>query len=687
MKHIFFFILLGFASLSLSQEVGSKEEDLVETALNSGEDVEETLENENILEDLYRLSLEPININDTIANLTLLHQYNLLTPLQTDEIKKYIRKHGNLLTKKELYGVPFVSIEQANKVMPYITTVAVEKKSLSILDQFKNSRGSLIIRDQYVVEQQRGFQDIDSTGRRFAGDRNRLYFKYRQQYRDQLSIGFLGDKDSGENLFTGENNQGFDFYSGHVYYRPNNSVIKQAVLGDYEIKVGQGLVQWNGFALGKGSDATAVFQKGPRLRAYTSANEFNYNRGGATELQLGNKIKTQVWYSNKNVDGNINTLDTVDVDLVAVTSLQISGLHRTEGEIEDERAINEKIVGANIDFEGSWFTIGLLAQNRTLSDSLSFSGSDFQRFFPRGTEFQHASIHYSGLKSNLYFFGETAYSNNNNSFATINGIQRFFDSGLKATVVYRNYQPEYQSFYASSLSEGTQVNNEQAVYLGMTYSPAKNIKVQTYFDRFWFPFNRSRVDRPSGGTEWFIRAEYFANSTEFEFRSRIENRDADLVGNTTPNNFITNQERITNRIEVRHRPNSRVYLKTRVAHTSFETDTKDENGFLLFQDIVYTLRKHPIKLYGRLATFNTPSFDSRVFAYENDLLYNFSVPAHFGEGVRWYGMVAYQPVRNIKFWLKGSQTIFSDRDIISSGNSEIDGNTRSDIRFQVQWRF
>ncbi len=674
------------STFGFAQEINSKEEDLIETALNDGEELEANLENENIVEDLYRLSLDPININDTTADLTLIHQYNLLTPLQTDEIKKYIQKHGALLTKKELYAVPFITNEQANKVSPYITINEIEQKKLGINDLLKQSRKTLIIRDQYLVEQQRGFKILDSTGARFVGDRNRLYLKYRQQYRDQFSFGFLGDKDSGEAFFSENNKQGFDFYSGHLYYKPEQGIIQQAIIGDYEMKIGQGLVQWNGFALGKGSDATAVFQKGPRIRPYTSANEFNYNRGGATELRISNKIKTQVWYSNKNVDANVNQLDTLDNDLLAVTSLQISGLHRTTGEIEDKRAINEQIIGANLDYEGRWFTVGLMAKNRSLSDSLSFSSFDFQRFLARGTDFQHASIHYSGLRSNLYFFGETAYTSQN-AIATINGVQRFFDSGLKATVVYRNYQPEYQSFYGSSLSENTSVSNEEGLYLGMTYSPAKSIKVQTYFDRFWFPWNRARVDRPSGGTEWFLRAEYFSNATEFEFRSRIENKDVDQVANTTPNNFVSNQKRINNRIEIRHRPNNRVYLKTRVAHSDFENATKEENGFLLFQDIVYTLQKDPIKLYGRLAAYNTPSFDSRIYAFENDLLYNFSVPAYYGEGVRWYAMTSFQPTNSLKFWLKGSQTIFSDREVISSGNSQIDGNTRTDLRFQVQWRF
>jgi len=686
MKRVVLVLCFFFIQVSIAQEVQEKEVDIVETALSGGENIEENLENENIIEDLFRLKLNPIPINDTAADFTLLYQYNLLTPLQAEQLKHYIRIHGELLTKKELYAVPFISYEQADRLSPYVAVIVADSEVIGIKDQLAYSRKTLIIRNQYLAEQQTGFRDVDSLGSRFAGDRNRLYFKYRQQYRDQFSFSLLGDKDAGEPLFRENNAQGFDFYSAHLYYKPQGGLVQQAVIGDYEIKIGQGLVQWNGFALGKGSDASAVFLKGPRIRPYTSSNEFNFFRGGSTELRVSPNVKTQIWYSNKNVDANRNELDTIETQFVEVTSLQLSGLHRTKGEIEDKRSVNEQVGGVNFDYEGKWFTVGLLGQHRQLSDSLVFSGRDYQRFLATGTQFQHASFHYSGLRNNVYFFGETAISNYN-ALATTNGVQKFFDSGLKATLVYRNFAPTYQSFYASSLSENTTVNNEEAVYLGMTFSPAKSIKIQTYFDRFWFPWNKARVDRPSGGTELFLRAEYFGSATELELRSRIENKDVNEIQNTDPNNNITTQQRITNRFEVRHRPTNRLYFKSRVGHTAHKTSQKNEHGFLIFQDVVYDFPQQALKLYSRLSAFHTPSFDSRIYAYENDLLYNFSVPAYYGEGIRWYAMASLQPRENVKLWVKGSQTIFSDREKISSGNNEIEGNTRTDLKVQVQWRF
>ena len=58
----------------------------------------------------------------------------------------------------------------------------------------------------------------------------------------------------------------------------------------------------------------------------------------------------------------------------------------------------------------------------------------------------------------------------------------------------------------------------------------------------------------------------------------------------------------------------------------------------MLQDINYTYRKIPLTIWFRYCLFNTDSWDSRIYTYENDLLYSFSIPAFSGEGSRSYIM-------------------------------------------------
>ena len=79
---------------------------------------------------------------------------------------------------------------------------------------------------------------------------------------------------------------------------------------------------------------------------------------------------------------------------------------------------------------------------------------------------------------------------------------------------------------------------------------------------------------------------------------------------------------------------------------------KNVVGSLLFADFGYRSKKGKIRIVGRYALFNTPDFDSRIYAYENDVLYAFSIPAMYGNGSRLYAVLTAKPFRRFTFWAK-----------------------------------
>ena len=679
----FLFIFLSVClPVSMLAQITNEENIIENTVANT----ESEFENENIIEDLQSLSYNPININDTSGSLAIFYQYDLLTPMQEKNITDYIKTYGKLITLNELMAVPGLNRKTIDQLIPFINVHAIEKKQYSLVEQLKYGRKRLMVRNQFVVEQQRGYQSTDSTIAAFAGNKHHVYLKFRQQFAKSLSIGLVADKDAGEAFFQANNSSGFDFYAGHIKYRPVHSIINQINIGDYEVKIGQGLIQWNGFSLGKGADASTVFLKSPVLREYTSSNEINYLRGLAADLQVHNNISTTFWASHKQMDANQLEGNWGDGP-GKISSLQQTGYHRTPGEISDKGSTNQTITGVNTEYESDWLTVGMTGQYQKLSDSLIYRDQDYQRFYPKSSQFYHAGIHYTILKGRNYLFGETALTNNK-AVATVNGIQHHFTGGLKGTLVYRNYSKKYTSLYGSAFGENTNVNNEEGMYLGLEYSPAPNITIETYYDYFRFPWKKFRVSKPSKGNELLFRTIYEpTEAISLELRNKFETKELDMAGNGLPSKQLDTQRRYSNRLELRYKPTELLYLKSRIGHTFYEFQNRAEHGFLVFQDLIYQFPAEELKLYGRMAVFHTPSYNSRVYAYENDLLYNFSVPAYYGTGSRWYFMTAYEPVRNIKLWFKASQTIFTDRDTISSGNTEIQGNKRTDMKLQIQWQF
>ncbi|MFO8022405.1 MAG: helix-hairpin-helix domain-containing protein, partial [Perlabentimonas sp.] len=78
---------------------------------------------------------------------------------------------------------------------------------------------------------------------------------------------------------------------------------------------------------------------------------------------------------------------------------------------------------------------------------------------------------------------------------------------------------------------------------------------------------------------------------------------------------------------------------------------------------------------------------TRIYAYENDVLYYFSIPAYYSRGTRAYLLAKYSFGRRMDIWFRIAQTYFADQDQLGSGLAQIDGSTRSDVRVQVRLKF
>ena len=82
--------------------------------------------------------------------------------------------------------------------------------------------------------------------------------------------------------------------------------------------------------------------------------------------------------------------------------------------------------------------------------------------------------------------------------------------------------------------------------------------------------------------------------------------------------------------------------------------------------------------------FDTDVYDSRIYAYEHDVLYSFSVPAYYYRGSRAYLIVTYDIGRWSGLTVRLAQTFYINRDTSGSGLNEIDGPTRTEVK--AQWR-
>ncbi|MDQ6845051.1 MAG: hypothetical protein M3Z92_11975, partial [Bacteroidota bacterium] len=142
------------------------------------------------------------------------------------------------------------------------------------------------------------------------------------------------------------------------------------------------------------------------------------------------------------------------------------------------------------------------------------------------------------------------------------------------------------------------------------------------------------------------------------------------------------------RTQFSYKLNSIFTFRSRVELSWFDKKSKaSQNGFLIYTDLLYKPLLKPFSGNVRLQYFETDGYDSRLYAYENDVLYSFSIPVFYDKGYRYYVNINYDLSRKLSFWVKFSQTIYPGKTDISSGLNAIKGNTKSEAKIQIIYSF
>jgi hypothetical protein len=458
---------------------------------------------------------------------------------------------------------------------------------------------------------------------------------------------------------------------------------------------------WGGFGIRKSPNVLNIKRVTAPIRAYTSANEALFLRGAAAQLQF-KKIKgldLVIFASYRRRDGNIRSTpvnDSILIDSLGqdtesgfideVSSLPEAGLHRTPTEISQKNQIGMFNTGGALRYRGANWIMGANFSYFRFDKPLNLGSSLYQAFWFKGQQLLNVSLDYTYIYKNLQFFGETALSSNGGA-ATINGLLMDLDPKLKAVALYRNYGRDYQNLLGNAFGETQQTTNESGFYTGLEFYPASGWKISLFADVYRFPWMRYLVDAPSSGYEFFGKADYQINRRWSVYvQYRFEERERNLSNNTTPLDILVPTQRQSLRFHAAYNLSSEWQMRSRIEFSGYR-QASFSRGMVLYQDLSYRPKNLPMTFNARFAVFDTDNYDTRIYAYENDMLYQFSVPAYYGRGTRFYLNWHWKVRRNVSFWLRFSQTYFSDREVISSGLGEIDGPRRSEIKAQirVQW--
>jgi hypothetical protein len=117
------------------------------------------------------------------------------------------------------------------------------------------------------------------------------------------------------------------------------------------------------------------------------------------------------------------------------------------------------------------------------------------------------------------------------------------------------------------------------------------------------------------------------------------------------------------------------------------TQSEGSKGYLLYHDATYKMNKIPLELDFRLAWFDTDNYDSRIYAYEQDITSGFSFSPLYDAGLRGYLMATIRITPQIKASVRFATTCFFNKNTIGSGYDTVEGQTRNDIKMRLAVAF
>lgn len=197
--------------------------------------------------------------------------------------------------------------------------------------------------------------------------------------------------------------------------------------------------------------------------------------------------------------------------------------------------------------------------------------------------------------------------------------------------LYRYYSPYFDNPYAYAFSEKSRLNDENGFYLGAEVRRLAKWRFAGYVDAFregydamfqtdWQPNSLYHMD-------WRLRARQQTNKDTYALRYRF----------------------------YYHLPCWT--FRTQADANMVKTEGWNY-GISVFQDIEYQSATIPIVVQMRIQAFDARQWNNRIYAYENDVLYAYSIPNVYGLGGRFWVNMRYKINDMFAIYLRLSETVY-----------------------------
>ena len=608
-------------SLGTLPAFGQSFDDIILDIYNAATEIGE-VDYEQLQTDLYALHDAPINLNNTSDE--ELQQLYFLSPQQIDDILAYADRHP-FESLYELRMIASLADYEIRDMLPFVRIgTRPHEQNIYAREVFAYANHELITRIDA--------RDIES----FSGsDPMYIQARYRFDYQRRVTFGAQLRRPAGGGAQELQ-------YGAYIQLRDIAPHLHTVVGGNFQASFGQGLVLAPVFHTGKSMYVQSVGQTREGLRYYSSADGEGLHGAGATlrwEWNKKTRLDASVLYSMRRandstwhhlVGANLTLRhNRLQLQLTAIENIWTDSIRPYRDAAYNQhyfRGRNQAVIGASARYNHGWF------------DAFA--------------EFATAQYHTPSLEGRD---GEGF------ALALIVGSRFYPTSGVSLVALYRYYSPWFDNSLGYAFSETSRIGDENGGYFGFDITRWRNWRLLGYGDVFYFSGPKYGLPQsPTIGYDAMAEASYIRQDWRIGLRLRARKKGESTYSARAQFDWSQGgwSLRTTADANLQIFQSSNPQIQGGAPTPPY--------GLSLAQDIAYdfsqlsTLNtKLPLSLRFRLQGFDAREWANRIYLYEHDVLYAFSIPAVYGLGGRAYICLRWQIIPQLALYFRLSETVYA----------------------------
>ena len=552
-----------------------------------------------------------------------LEELELLSPQQILSFFQYKQNNGAFISLYELQAIPYWDITTIKKILQ-----ALQLNTSSLLSE-NTYETKQVGYQQITLRMGRSAISASSSDRYWNGIKQTVY--YRNTTLKKISIGFSAEKDAGER-------SAGDFIGLFIQYE-NLKYLKRLIVGDYLVKMGQGLIHWQGYAFGKSTNLLSIVRQGQHLQPHTGTEENKFQRGVGFVFERKN-FSITYFLSLKKIDANI-VYDSSTKNKW-VSSFLVSGLHRTQNEIDDKHTLQFIQSGFILTHSSQKGHISINGIYTYFNTPIQKRNLPYNTYSVKGKMWHNTSTDFIYATTIGTFFGEAGIDKQL-SGGLILGYLKSLNRNLDICVQWRNISKSFNAISSNIIAHRSTANNEKGFYVGINIKINSNHRIETFIDQYIHPFPVFSVDGIQRGWDHTINYTYTISkkaAVYIRWIKKTKNENTKVLGEQSNRLLFTSSYhtrlhgsfRVNNAIEFR--------VRNEMLHKINEQG-QYQYGWLGYAEFILRPPLEPYSFSCRSTYYHTDGFESSIYAMERDLPHYYAMNAYYQRGISTYLLVQY----------------------------------------------